>query len=66
MRRWDLIITADPHIGYSHCSKESTNSRSAWEVYYKNNNTRQLLSMCNFMDELRGSGIEIGSAPSFG
>ena len=61
----DLIITADIPLAARVVEKEAHALDPRGKVYDKNN-IGQILSMRNFMDELRGSGVETGGPNSFG
>ena len=61
----DLIITADIPLAARVVEKEAHALDPRGKVYDKNN-IGQILSMRNFMEELRGSGIETGGPNSFG
>ena len=61
----DLIITADIPLAARVVEKEAHALDPRGKVYDKNN-IGQILSMRNFMDELRGSGVETGGPKSFG
>ena len=61
----DLIITADIPLAARVLEKEAHALDPRGKVYDKNN-IGQILSMRNFMDELRGSGVETGGPNSFG
>jgi uncharacterized protein YaiI (UPF0178 family) len=61
----DLIITADIPLAARIVAKGAQALDPRGKIYDKNN-IGQLLDMRNFMDELRGSGIETGGPPSFG
>jgi hypothetical protein len=61
----DLIITADIPLAARVVEKEAHALDPRGKVYDKNN-IGQILSMRNFMDELRGSGLETGGPKSFG
>ena len=61
----DLIITADIPLAARIVAKGAQALDPRGKIYDKNN-IRQLLDMRNFMDELRGSGVETGGPPSFG
>jgi len=61
----DLIITADIPLAARVVEKKAHVLDPRGKVYDKNN-IGQILSMRNFMDELRGSGVETGGPNSFG
>ena len=61
----DLIITADIPLAASVVEKGALALDPRGKVYDKNN-IGKILSMRNFMDELRGSGVETGGPNSFG
>ena len=61
----DLIITADIPLAARIVAKGAQALDPRGKIYDKNN-IGQLLDMRNFMDELRGRGIETGGPPSFG
>ena len=61
----DLIITADIPLAARVVAKGAQALDPRGKIYDKNN-IGQLLDMRNFMDELRGSGIETGGPPGFG
>ena len=61
----DLIITADIPLAARVVAKGAQALDPRGKIYDKNN-IGQLLDMRNFMDELRGNGIETGGPPSFG
>ena len=61
----DLIITADIPLAARVVAKGAEALDPRGKIYDKNN-IGQLLDMRNFMDELRGSGIETGGPPGFG
>ena len=61
----DLIITADIPLAARVVEKEAHALDPRGKVYDKNN-IGQILSMRNFMDELRGSGVETGGPNNFG
>ena len=61
----DLIITADIPLAARVVAKGAQALDPRGKIYDKNN-IGQLLDMRNFMDELRGSGIETGGLPGFG
>ena len=61
----DLIITADIPLAARVVEKGAQALDPRGKVYDKEN-IGQILSMRNFMDELRGSGVETGGPNSFG
>ena len=61
----DLIITADIPLAARVVAK-GAQALDPRGKFYDKNNIGQLLDMRNFMDELRGSGIETGGPPGFG
>ena len=61
----DLIITADIPLAARVVAKGAQALDPRGKIYDKNN-IGQLLQLRNFMDELRGSGIETGGPPGFG
>ena len=61
----DLIITADIPLAARVVAKGAQALDPRGKIYDKNN-IGQLLDMRNFMDELRGRGIETCGPPSFG
>ncbi len=61
----DLIITADIPLAARVVEKGAQALDPRGTVYDKNN-IGQMLSMRNFMDELRGSGVETGGPSGFG
>ena len=61
----DLIITADIPLAARVVEKEAHALDPRGKVYDKNN-IGQILSMRNFMDELRVNGVETGGPNSFG
>ena len=61
----DLIITADIPLAARTVANGAKALDPRGKIYDKNN-IGQLLDMRNFMDELRGRGIETGGPPSFG
>ena len=61
----DLIITADIPLAARIIAKGAQALDPRGKIYDKNN-IGQLLDMRNFMDELRGSGVETGGPSSFG
>ena len=61
----DLIITADIPLAARIVEKGALALDPRGKIYDKNN-IGQLLDMRNFMDTLRGSGVETGGPNSFG
>ena len=61
----DLIITADIPLAARVVEKGAQALDPRGTVYDKNN-IGQVLSMRNFMNELRGSGVETGGPSGFG
>ena len=61
----DLIITADIPLAARVVEKGALALDPRGKVYDKNN-IGQILDMRNFMDNLRGSGVETGSPAGFG
>ena len=61
----DLIITADIPLAARIVAKGAQALDPRGKIYDENN-VGQLLDMRNFMDELRGSGVETSGPPSFG
>ena len=61
----DLIITADIPLAARIIAKGAQALDPRGKIYDKNN-IGQLLDMRNFMDELRGSGVETGGPSSCG
>ena len=61
----DLIITADIPLAARVVEKGALALDPRGKVYDKNN-IGQILDMRNFMDNLRGSGVETGGPPGFG
>lgn len=61
----DLIITADIPLAARIVEKGALALDPRGKIYDQNN-IGQILSMRNFMDELRGSGVETGGPSSFG
>ena len=61
----DLVITADIPLAADVIEKggHALNPRGE---FYSEENIRERLSMRNFMDELRSSGIETGGPPALG
>ena len=61
----DIIITADIPLAARVVEKGAQALDPRGTIYDKNN-IGQILSMRNFMDELRGSGVETGGPSGFG
>ena len=61
----DLVITADIPLAARVVEKGAQALDPRGTIYDKNN-IGQVLSMRNFMDELRGSGVETGGPSGFG
>ena len=61
----DLIITADIPLAARIVEKGALALDPRGKIYDKNN-IGQILDMRNFMDTLRGSGVETGGPASFG
>ena len=61
----DLVITADIPLAARVVEKGAQALDPRGTIYDKNN-IGQILSMRNFMDELRGSGVETGGPSGFG
>lgn len=64
MSAGDLVITADIPLASDAIEKGGTALNPRGELYTLEN-IKQRLSMRNFMDELRGSGVDIGGPSSF-
>jgi uncharacterized protein len=64
LRAGDLVITADIPLAAEVLEKggDALNPRGE---FYTRDNIQQHLTMRNFMDELRGSGIETGGPAAF-
>jgi len=60
----DLVITADIPLASDVIDKGGTALNPRGELY-TSENIKQRLSMRNFMDELRGSGVNIGGPAAF-
>lgn len=65
MSAGDLVITADIPLAADVIKKDGHALNPRGEFYSKNN-IRQRLTMRNFMDELRGTGVDTGGPPAFG
>lgn len=61
----DLIITADIPLA-ARVVEKGAQALDPRGTMYDQNNIGQVLSMRNFMDELRGSGVETGGPSGFG
>jgi uncharacterized protein len=61
----DLVITADIPLAAAAIDKGVHALNPRGELYTKDN-IRERLSMRNFMDELRGSGVATGGPPTLG
>lgn len=61
----DLVITADIPLAAAAIDKGAHALNPRGELYTKDN-IRERLSMRNFMDELRGSGVNTGGPAPFG
>lgn len=61
----DLVITADIPLAAEVIDKGARALNPRGELYTKNN-IRERLSMRDFMDELRGSGVQTGGPPPLG
>jgi uncharacterized protein YaiI (UPF0178 family) len=64
MNAGDLVITADIPLAADVIAKDghALNPRG---TFYSEANVKQYLSMRNFMDDLRGSGVITGGPPAF-
>jgi len=60
----DLVITADIPLAAAVIGKSAHALDPRGELYTQDT-IRERLSMRNFMDELRGSGVETGGPPGF-
>ena len=60
----DLVITADIPLAALVIDKQAFAINPRGELYSAEN-IRQLLDMRNFMDSLRGSGVDTGGPPAF-
>lgn len=60
----DLVITADIPLAAAVIDKDGYALNPRGEFYSKAN-IRERLSLRNFMDELRSSGVETGGPPAF-
>jgi uncharacterized protein len=61
----DLVITADIPLA-ARVVKKGAQALDPRGTIYDKNNIGQVLSMRNFLDELRGSGVETGGPSGFG
>ena len=61
----DLVITADIPLA-ARIVKKGGRALDPRGTLYDSNNIGQILDMRNFMDELRGSGVETGGLDKFG
>ncbi|MGH1374867.1 MAG: YaiI/YqxD family protein [Alphaproteobacteria bacterium] len=61
----DLIITADIPLA-ARVVKKGALALDPRGTLYNSNNIGQILGMRDFMDELRGAGVETGGPKSFG
>lgn len=61
----DLVITADIPLAAEVVDKGARALNPRGELYTKNN-IRERLNMRDFMDELRGSGVQTGGPPPLG
>ena len=60
----DLVITADIPLASAIVAKDAFALDPRGELYTREN-VGELLAMRNFMDRLRGSGVETGGPPAF-
>jgi uncharacterized protein YaiI (UPF0178 family) len=60
----DLVITADIPLAAAIIDKGALALNPRGELYSREN-IRQALDMRNFMEQLRGSGVETGGPPAF-
>jgi uncharacterized protein YaiI (UPF0178 family) len=65
MEAGDLVITADVPLAASVIEKGGT-ALDPRGTLYTSENVRERLSVRNFLDELRGSGVNTGGPPSLG
>ena len=65
LEKGDLVITADIPLAADVIEKKGHALNPRGE-FYSEENIRERLSMRNFMDELRSSGIETGGPPALG
>lgn len=61
----DLVVTADIPLAAAIVDKDAHALNPRGELYGKEN-IRELLDLRNFMDTLRGTGVETGGPPAFG
>jgi len=61
----DLVITADIPLA-ARAVEKGASALDPRGTMYGTHNIKQILSMRDFMDSLRGSGIDTGGANSFG
>lgn len=61
----DLVITADIPLAARIVEKDALALDPRGRIYDKNN-VKQILSMRDFMDSMRGSGVETGGPCGFG
>lgn len=61
----DLVVTADIPLAAEVIEKGARALNPRGELYTRNN-IRERLSMRDFMDELRGSGVQTGGPPPLG
>jgi len=64
VKRGDLVITADIPLAANVIAREGYALNPRGELYTKDT-IQERLSMRNFMDSLRGSGVETGGPPVF-
>ena len=60
----DLVVTADIPLAAEVIAKGAASINPRGELYTPSN-IRQRLTMRNFMDEMRGAGIQTGGPPPF-
>lgn len=60
----DLVITADIPLAAEAIAKDAYALNPRGE-FYSQSNIRERLSLRNFMDQLRSSGVETGGPPAF-
>lgn len=65
MERGDLVVTADVPLAAAVIEKGGTALNPRGELYTPEN-VRERLSMRNFLDELRGSGVNTGGPGALG
>jgi len=63
MQRDDLVVTADVPLAAAAIEKGGVALNPRGELYTKEN-VRERLSVRNFLDELRGSGVNTGGPPA--